>query len=103
MAQAEWRYHGFSLSLREIELILVQRGIVVSCESIYACDAAVLASVRQHAQAASATAERYMAFGQGLRPPSRRHRLSDVPSEPRASCREEWNGWRAQALRCWVA
>ena len=31
-----WLYHCFSLSLREVELILAQRGIVVSYESIRA-------------------------------------------------------------------
>jgi putative transposase len=31
---AVWLYHCFSLSLREAELILASRGIVVSCESI---------------------------------------------------------------------
>jgi putative transposase len=32
--QAVWLYHCFSLSLRDIELILAARGIVVSCETI---------------------------------------------------------------------
>src|ERR1700741_56348 len=31
---AVWLYHGFSLSLREVELILAARGVVVSYESI---------------------------------------------------------------------
>jgi putative transposase len=35
-AHAVWLYHGFSLSLREVETILAQRGIVVSYESIRA-------------------------------------------------------------------
>ena len=34
ISHAVWLYHGFSLSLREVELILAQRGIVVSYESI---------------------------------------------------------------------
>ena len=29
-----WLYHCFSLSLRDVELILAARGVVVSCESI---------------------------------------------------------------------
>ena len=33
---AVWLYHCFSLSLREVETILAQRGIVVSYESIRA-------------------------------------------------------------------
>ena len=36
ISHAVWLYHGFSLSLREVELILAQRGIVVSYESIRA-------------------------------------------------------------------
>jgi putative transposase len=32
--QAVWSYHRFSLSLREVELILAARGIVVSYETI---------------------------------------------------------------------
>lgn len=32
--QAVWLYHCFSLSLREVELILAARGIVVSYETI---------------------------------------------------------------------
>lgn len=32
--QAFWLYHCFSLSLREVELILVARGIMVSYETI---------------------------------------------------------------------
>jgi hypothetical protein len=77
MARAVWLNHGFGLSLREIELILAQRGIVESCGSIRAWGPAVRASVRQHAQATLATAGCYMAFGQGLRSHPRRHRLSD--------------------------
>ena len=36
IGHAVWLYHCFSLSLREVELILAQRGIVVSYESIRA-------------------------------------------------------------------
>jgi putative transposase len=32
--QAVWLYHSFSLSLREVELILAARGIMVSYETI---------------------------------------------------------------------
>lgn len=32
--QAIWLYHGFSLSLREVELIRAARGVVVSYEII---------------------------------------------------------------------
>ena len=36
ISHAVWLYHGFSLSLRQVETILAQRGIVVSYESIRA-------------------------------------------------------------------
>src|SRR3954470_19751475 len=36
IGHAVWLYHCFSLSLREVETILAQRGIVVSYESIRA-------------------------------------------------------------------
>ena len=36
ISHAVWLYHCFSLSLREVETILAQRGIVVSYESIRA-------------------------------------------------------------------
>ena len=36
IAHAVWLYHCFSLSLRDVETILAQRGIVVSYESIRA-------------------------------------------------------------------
>ncbi len=34
IAQANWLYHVFSLSLRDVELILAERGVSVSHESI---------------------------------------------------------------------
>src|SRR4029077_13726022 len=34
LSHAVWLYHVFGLSLREVELILVERGVVVSHESI---------------------------------------------------------------------
>jgi putative transposase len=30
ISQAVWLYHGFSLSLRDVELLLAERGIVAS-------------------------------------------------------------------------
>ena len=36
ISHAVWLYHCFSLSLRDVETILAQRGIVVSYESIRA-------------------------------------------------------------------
>ena len=34
IAHAVWLYHGFSLSLRDVELILAARGLTVSYENI---------------------------------------------------------------------
>ena len=34
IAYANWLYHVFSLSLRDVELILAERGVIVSHESI---------------------------------------------------------------------
>ena len=34
ISHAVWLYHVFSLSLRDVELILAERGVVVSYESI---------------------------------------------------------------------
>ena len=34
ISHAVWRYHVFSLSLRDVELILAERGIVVSYETV---------------------------------------------------------------------
>ena len=34
IAHANWLYHVFSLSLRDVELILAERGVIVSHESI---------------------------------------------------------------------
>ncbi len=35
IAHVVWFYHRFSLSLREVEEMLLERGIVVSCETIH--------------------------------------------------------------------
>ena len=34
ISHAVWLYHVFSLSLRDVELLLAERGIVVSCETV---------------------------------------------------------------------
>jgi putative transposase len=34
ISHAIWLYHVFSLSLRDVELILAERGVIVTCESI---------------------------------------------------------------------
>jgi putative transposase len=35
ITHAVWLYHVFSLSLRDVELLLVERGIVVSYETVW--------------------------------------------------------------------
>ena len=37
IGHAVWLYHVFSLSLRDVELLLVERGIVVSYETVRRC------------------------------------------------------------------
>ena len=34
ISHAVWLYHVFSLSLRDVELLLAERGIIVSCETV---------------------------------------------------------------------
>ncbi len=34
ISHAVWLYHVFSLSLRDVELVLAERGVIVSSESI---------------------------------------------------------------------
>jgi putative transposase len=34
ICHAVWLYHVFSLSLRYVELLLAERGVVVSCETV---------------------------------------------------------------------
>ena len=49
-----WLYHCFSLSLRDVELILAARGIVVRYESIREWGLALRPDLRQYAEAADA-------------------------------------------------
>jgi len=56
--QAVWLYHYFSLSLREVELILAARGIAVSCEIIGEWRLRFGRDVCQHAQAPTAKTRR---------------------------------------------
>jgi putative transposase len=37
ICHAAWHYHVFSLSLRDVELILAERGVMVTHESIWHC------------------------------------------------------------------
>ena len=53
ISHAVWLYHVFSLSLRDVELILAERGIAVSYER---CDAGARSSPRIHPRPAAPTA-----------------------------------------------
>jgi putative transposase len=61
---AVWLYHCFSLSLRDVELILAARGIVVSYESIREWGL----RFRQYAEAAPATTGRQVVHARGVHP-----------------------------------
>jgi putative transposase len=60
---AVWLYHCFSLSLRDVELILAARGIVVSYESIREWGLRFGQLVRQRPETAPATSGRHVAHG----------------------------------------
>jgi transposase-like protein len=34
ISQAVWLYHAFGLSLRDVELLMAERGIVVLCQAV---------------------------------------------------------------------
>ena len=61
--QAVWLYHCFSLSLREVELILAARGIVVSYETIREWSLRFGRTYAKTPQAAAAAARRQMVSG----------------------------------------
>jgi len=82
ISHAVWLYHCFSLSLREVELILAQRGIVVSYESIRAWGLRFGRGFRQLAQMAPAPARRQMAPGRGIHPDQRQAALPLVGGRP---------------------
>jgi hypothetical protein len=64
---AVWLYHCFSLSLREVELILAARGVVVSYESIREWGVR-FGLLFAYAEAASPTAWRQMVPRRGVHP-----------------------------------
>ena len=63
ISHAVWLYHVFSLSFRDVELILAERGVVVSYESIPALVPEVRRELRQQPPPASAPAGRQVALG----------------------------------------
>ena len=73
---AVWLYHCFSLSLRDVELILAGRGIVVSYESIREWGLRFGRDLRQCAEAAPATTRRQVVQGRGVHPDPRQATLS---------------------------
>jgi transposase-like protein len=68
ISHAVWLYHVFSLSFRDVELILAERGVVVSYESISAMVSEVRRELRGQAPPATAAAGRQMVHGRGLHP-----------------------------------
>jgi transposase-like protein len=60
ISHAVWLYHVFSLSLRDVELILVERGVVVTHESI---PPKVRRRICQTAAPTTTAAWGYLAFG----------------------------------------
>jgi len=77
--QAVWLYHCFSLSLRDVELILAARGVVGRGGQLRnhpRLGYPLRPSVRQHAEAAATTAGRQMVHGRGVHPHPRHAALS---------------------------
>ncbi len=61
ISHAVWLYHMFSLSLRDVELILAERGITVTHEKHPALVPEVRCRFRQATAPSSTAARRYMA------------------------------------------
>jgi hypothetical protein len=75
ISHAVWLYHTFCLSFRDVELMLAERGIEVSYETIQRW-CRKFAQTFQPAPAASAEAGRPLAFGRGVHQDQRRPALS---------------------------
>ena len=96
---AVWLYHCFSLSLRDVELILAARGIVVSYESIREWGlrfgrifANMLKRRRRHCQVAN---ERMSMAGE------QQLEVYIVGATPATSCHVR--NAASRAARCWLA
>ena len=63
ISHAVWLYHTFCLSFRDVELMLAERGIEVSYETIRRWCRKVRPDLRQPAAATPAEARRSLAFG----------------------------------------
>ena len=61
ISHAVWLYHVFSLSLRDVELILAERGVVVTHESVRHWCRKFGAEFRETAPKAAAQARRHLA------------------------------------------
>lgn len=70
ISHAVWLYHLFSLSLRDVELLLAELGVIVSYESIRRWCCKFGASFT-HSAGSPAPARRRVAFGRGLHPDPR--------------------------------
>ena len=63
ISHAVWLYHVFSLSFRDVELLLAERGVIVSYESIRQWCLKFGAVLRRQTASAPTSAGRQVAFG----------------------------------------
>ena len=68
ISHAVWLYHVFSLSLRDVELILAERGVVVTHESVRPLVPEIRRPLRQSTTPARPRARRYLAPRRGVHP-----------------------------------
>jgi putative transposase len=85
ISHAVWLYHVFSLSLRDVELILVERGVAVSYETGATLVQEVRCKFRQPPATPPATTWRQVAHGRGLHP---------YPGRAALSLARRRSGWR---------
>src|ERR1700709_188832 len=76
ISHAVWLYHVFSLSLRDVELILAERGVVVSYETVRRWCKKFAASFANRLRRRRPRARRQVAHGRSLYPDPGRAALS---------------------------
>jgi putative transposase len=86
ISHAVWLYFRFSLSFRDVEELLAQRGIVVTYETVRQWCLRVRANVRQWTPSSSPALWRQMAYGRGLSHDPWRETLSVASSGPGWQC-----------------
>ena len=82
IGHAVWLYHRFALSLRDVEELMLARGVVVSYKrsGVLACE--VRAGLRCPVTSAATPPRRQMALRRGLREDQRYHPLSVARGRP---------------------